>query len=240
MAIANALPSRAADSTTTTVYPSRTGSYGEAAILPYGNGMHGFGMEGTYYTATNATIASAITGHAAPVVADTDTKPFLFIYNGNSAKQLIIDFAFFSVAAAGTNGTSNYIAAYVDNKGSSAYTSGGTAITAFNKNNPAGPTSGVTMYAGAVVAAFTSSQRVLQQNVRTAIPVVGDTMTVKFGDPGSGITTALLDTSTGRTATYIPAGPVVVPPLGNFGITFIRASQTVAATYEFQIGWIER
>jgi hypothetical protein len=87
---------------------------------------------------------------------------------------------------------------------------------------------------------MSSSRKVGQQIVREVIPVVQDTITLRFGSstaqPHSGLTTA--GTATNHTALQFP--PVCIAPGGNCGISFIRPSQTVAATYQFELGFVER
>jgi hypothetical protein len=239
MAVAQALPTRTPDSATV-ANPSRTDQYLASIVTPTGNGMQAFAQEGSYFTATNATLSTAITGHAAPTTADTDTKPFLFLFNPGP-KFVVLDYCYIETVTAGTNGTVCYTTIYVDNKGSSALTSGGTQITAFNNTNSGSTlTSGVTLWAGAVVIAMTSSRKVGQQLIRTLVPAVGDIIMMKFGDVGAVPVNGQIETGTAPLCTYQPFPPVVVAPGGNLNIGMIRASQTVGATYQFQLGWIEK
>src|SRR6185436_17088268 len=84
--------------------PSRTGRYGEAYNQPVGASNWTFADEGSYVVVNNATLATGIAGHAAPVVADTDTKPLFFLFNGGT-RNVIMDYLFLEVTAAGTAGT---------------------------------------------------------------------------------------------------------------------------------------
>lgn len=217
----------------------RKSQYYDSYVLPLGGSNWVLADEGSYFVATNPTLATAIAGHAAPVVADTDTKPFLLCYNGGN-KNIVPDFAQFEVTAAGTAGTINYAVCYVDNKGASAYTSGGSAITPVSTHGATPQATNATIYAGAVVAALSNSKKVGQQIVREVIPVVQDTITIVFGAPTptfrSGLTTA--GTATDHAVVYFP--PVIVPPGGNLNIAFIRPSQSAAASYQFQFGYWER
>src|SRR5438105_15167950 len=126
MAIARTLPTRNADGSAV-VTPSRSGPYLEAYALPLGGGNWAFADEGSYYVGNNATLATGIAGHPAPVVADTDTKALFHLFNG-STKNVVMDYLFTELTAAGTAGTLTYTVAYLNNKGATALSSGGTAI----------------------------------------------------------------------------------------------------------------
>lgn len=233
-------PAEEADGRYNDTTPGRNSTYGERYVLGLGVGSNWtLADEGSYFVATNPTLATSITGHAAPVVADTDTKPFLFFYNSGQ-RTIIPDFAHFEVTAAGTGGTIQYVTAYIDSKGATAYSSGGSAITPVSTHSDAPFATGASMYAGAVVAAMSSSKKVGQQIVREVIPVVQDTITIVFGSPNGAAHAALTTagTATNHSVVFLP--PVAVKPGGNFGLAFIRPSQTVAATYQFQFGYFER
>lgn len=221
--------------------PSRTGGYGEAYALILGAGYEFLAEEGSLFTCSNATLATGIAGHAAPVVADTDTKALLHVFNGSGTKNIIPVFLFLEVTAAGTAGTIQYTTIYTDDKGSTARSSGGTQITALNSCHSESPyTSAAEVYFGAVVTAMTSSKKVGQQIVREVIPVVQDTIVMKFGGPNVGehssLTTA--GTATNHCVQHFPS--IVIGPGGNLNISQIRPSQSAAASYQFQFGWIER
>lgn len=238
MAIQRSLPARNADSSLT-VNPTRTGPYLEAYVLGMGGGDYFFGDEGSFFHCSNATLATGIAGHAAPVVADTDTKALLALYNGGQ-KNIIPVYLSLEVTAAGTAGTLHYTTIYIDNKGSNANSSGGTAITPVNVNSGGSNTTGATVVFGPAVMAMTSSRKVFQQIVREVIPVVQDTMLIRFGAPNfevhAGLTTA--GTATCHTVQHAP--PIVIAPGGNLNISQIRPSQSAAASYQFSFGYIER
>ena len=238
MAVYRGLPS-AASTEGAAVTPSRTGPYLEAMTMPLGNGMQGFGDEGSFYVAMNPTLGTGIAGHAAPVVADADDKPLLHLFNGGS-KDIIPVFLHLQFTAVGAGGTISYNACYTDQSGATAYSSGGTAITPVNvKSNVAGA-GGATIYFGAVVSALVSPRKVFQQVCREVIPVVQDTMTIHFGGPNGGLNNALTaaGTATNNLVQYAP--PIVIAPGGNFDFTRIRASQSGADSYSFMFGYVER
>lgn len=237
MAVARILPTRNADSSAV-VLPTRTDPYLGAYTTPMGGGNWAFADEGSYVVVNNATLATGIAGHAAPVVADTDTKPLFFLFNGTT-KNVVMDYLFLEVTAAGTAGTLHYTVVYLDNKASTAYTSGGTAITALpGSNSSISPvTTGLTCYFGAVVAAMTSSVKVGQQIVREVIPVVQDTTYMKFGGPNGGFHSALTTAGTATCHVQQHFAPVVVAPGGNLNISQIRPSQSAASSYQFSAGF---
>ena len=217
----------------------RNSWYGERYVIPVGGGNWAFADEGSYFVATNATLATGIAGHAAPVVADTDTKALLHLYNSGD-RNIVLDFVQLEVTAAGTAGTLHYSVVYVDSKGSTARSSGGTAITPVNTNTEVNRTSGAEIYFGAVVTAMSGSRKVGQQLVREVIPVVQDQVLMKFGGSAHGVGSALTTagTATNNLIQYFP--PVVIGPGGNLNISQIRPSQSAAASYQCQFGYWER
>lgn len=240
MAIQRALPSTFNADSSTATNPSRAGSYLEAYVLSIFAGNQLGADEGSYYVATNATLGTAITGHAAPVIADADTKPLLFMFNGATNKTIFPDYLHLQLTAVGTGGTAHYTTIYLDNKGSTSRTGGGTAITpvSVRSDGPALP-SGITLHFGAVTAVMSSSVKVGQQLVREVIPVANDTFTMKFGGPNAGIKAGLTTagTATNHLTQFFPA--LAVRPGGNLNISQIRASQSAAADYQFEFGfWV--
>lgn len=232
-------PPAAGDNNPNDAAPGRHSPYGELYTVGMGGGNWPLADEGSYFVATNATLATGIEGHAAPVVADTDTKALLHLYNGGQ-KNIVLDFLQMEVTAAGTAGTLHYTTIYIDNKGSTARSSGGTAITPVNTNSGVSVSSGAEIYFGAVVTAMSSSRKVGQQIVREVIPVVQDTILMTFGAVDgvlkSGLTTA--GTATNHCVQNFPA--IVIAPGGNLNISQIRPSQSAAASYQFQFGYWER
>lgn len=239
MAIQRALPTRSPDSAAV-AFPTRTGPYGEAYALNLGSGLTGFGDEGSYFHVSNATVGTGIAGHAAPVVADADTKALLALFNPGP-KNVILDYLFLEVTAAGTAGTIHYTVIYVDNKGSNANTSGGTAATPVNVNSGSSIAALSTVVFGPAVMAMTSSRRVGgPQIVREVIPVVQDTILMKFGGPNAGFRAGITTAGTATAHVVQHFAPIVIGPGGNLNISQIRASQSGAASYEYSFGFIER
>lgn len=240
MGIFRTRPAAFGDGNPNDAAPGRNSTYGDRYTVGIGSGSnYAFADEGSSFVATNATLATGIAGHAAPVVADTDTKPFLLVYNGG-ARTIAPDFAVFEVTAAGTAGTLNYITSYIDAKGATARSSGGTELTPVSTNSAAPFASGASIWAGAVVAAMSSSKKVGQQIVREVIPVVQDTITVVWGSPNGAARAALTTagTATNHSVVYLPQ--VSIAPGGNLNLSFIRPSQSAAASYQVQFSYFER
>lgn len=220
--------------------PGRNSRYGERYGLVPGAGSNWvFADEGSYFAASNATVGTGIAGHAAPVVADTDTKALLALYNGGS-RTIVPDFIFLEVTAAGTAGTLHYSVVYVDSKGSTARSSGGTQLTPVSTNSGNPFATGAEVYFGAVVTAMSNSKKVSQQIVREVIPVVQDTVMVVFGSPNAGFRAGLTTagTATNHAVQYMP--PIAIEPGGNFNFSQIRPSQSAAASYQVTFGYWER
>lgn len=239
MAIQKRLPSTVNADSTASTNPSRAGSDLSAYVVPVFGGNQVGAYEGSYFICTNATLATGIAGHAAPVVADADTKPLFFLFNGTQF-NVLPDYLFLEVTAAGTGGTIHYTTIYLDNKGSTSRTGGGTAITALNSCNSAGgvlSTSGLTVHFGAVTAVMTSSVKVGQQIGREVIPVVQDTLMMKFGAGTGGFHSGLTTAGTATNHLIQQFGPLCVQPGGNLNISQIRPSQSAAASYQFEFGF---
>lgn len=238
MAVKRALPTRNVDNSSA-VAPSRAGSYLEAYTLPLGSGDYMLADEGSVYHASNATLATGIAGHAAPVVADGVTKALLHVFNGGS-KNIIPVSLFMEVTAAGTAGTLHYTTIYLDNAQATARASGGTAITPVNAKSDASQTTGATVYFGAVVTAMATPYKVGQQIVREVIPVVQDTVLMRFGAASGNAHSALTTAATATNHSIQDFAPIVIGPGGNLNISQIRPSQSAASSYQFSFTYIER
>ena len=241
MAYARALPTANPDGTAVAL-PSRTGTYGEAFTLPLGGGANYlFADEGSFMVAQNATVGTGIAGHAAPVIGDDATKALLHVFNAaTSTKNIIPVYLRLEFTAIGSGGTISYNVVNVDKAGTTARSSGGTAITPYNTKSSATDSTNATIYFGPVVVAPTSQRRVFAAQCREVIPVVTDTMTIFFGAPIGAVTSALTTagTATNHIVQYAP--PISIAPGGNFYFTRLRASQSGADSYTFSFGYIER
>ncbi len=236
MAISKARPTGSADGTSV-VTPSRTGKYAEAYAIPMGPLRYGYADEGSYFTAKNATTGTQLTAHAAPAIADTDTKSIIHLFN-NGSNDIYLDYIHLATTVANASATAVYFNAYIDAKGSTALSSGGTTITSTNVRNNSSNTTGAIITAGAVVTAPTSSRKVMAREVRPSIGIALDQYNFSFGH-------GLLNTSYSQVATvaaiYTAGPPIIIAPGGN--LMFVQTGPSGAATamtFEFEMGWWER
>lgn len=197
--------------------------------------------EGSYFVATNATPGTALAGIAAADGLD-DLEALIFLRHGTSSnKRVYLDYILLQVAAAGTNGT-NFAFAMKGDKGNSRFASGGTAITPVNTNMGQTDASGIDLLrVGAVVAtAATSEARLLNHGLlRTVIKVVGDKYLFKFGDSSPGVVSGIALEGTTQANINVPCPPVVLSPGDTFLFHEFAASQSVAAQYQFSMGfWV--
>lgn len=238
MSIAKARPTANADSSAV-ANPTRAGSYGEAYVLPVGAGRYSLADEGSYFTAMNATDDTQLTAHAAPAVADADTKPIIHLFNGGS-KDIYLDFISIYTIVANASATRVFFDAYTDAKGTTAKSSGGTVITlANNTRNNSTNTTGAVITAGAVVTAMTSPRKVFHSMVRPAIGIALDQYHFSFGNGLTMGQGAFVQATVQSTFTAGP--PIIIAPGGNFGLVQISPSGAATAmTFEFQMGYWER
>lgn len=220
----------------------RLGRYGEALTMTAGNLRHTMSEEGSYFYAQNATIDAATTlaGHAAPVLADLYTKPFLFMRNdaSNGNQKLIsLDFIHIQVITAGANGTSDNWAAELDT--GTARSSNGTALTVVNPNMQSNNTSLCTLKGGAPTAsAATASQRKIGHGVfRPSIAITGDKYTFLFG---ADATTENNVVASAITHHIVPLPAVKLGPTDQFLLHLYAPSQSAAGVYKVSMGWWER
>jgi len=219
--------------------PDRAGKYKEAYILPVGVSRITLADEGSYYTGVNATLGTAIAGHVAPAIADTDTKSILHIYNGGTL-DIYMDYIWLKQTVVNASSTASDYLAYIDNKGSTARTSGGTAITPANCRSNSSNSFGGTCYFGAVVTAPTSSKKVFQRTVRPVISVAEDQYMFVFGGQAALPSSQAL-TGTAVASVVVSAPPIVIGPGGNF--MFVQtgpSGASTASTFEFEFGMWER
>ena len=224
------------------ITPSRTGSYLEAYVLPLSTGRIMLADEGSYFTGKNATLGTAIAGHVAPAIADTDTKSILHIWNPTtSGKSIYMDFIWLKQTVVNASSTASDYLCYIDNGAVTAKASGGTVITMTNtRTDKLNESSVATVTFGAVVTSATTGTKVAQRTVRPVISVAEDQYVFYFGDkmamPSS---QALTGTAVASVAVSWP--PVVIAPGGNFKLVQTGPSGAVtASTFEFEFGYWER
>jgi hypothetical protein len=226
--------------------PIRTSRYMEPYVhLVGGDSVNQLADEGTYYTATNATLGTALSGTAAPT-AFSATVALLSIFNSIAAsaalgKSIFLHWLQLEVRAAGTNGTSFQYAMSVDT--GNRFASGGTAITPVNPNigNTASSAASIaTVNFGAITAAAANNaRRVKHGQLRSVIKVIGDVYLFTFGR-GQPVAPGMVLEGSAQAFIPVMCPPVVLGPNSSFLLHEIAPSQSVAATYEFSAGWWER
>jgi hypothetical protein len=219
--------------------PGRHSWYGDAYVVPVGMGRHTAAEEASYYTAVNPTLATAITGHVAPAIADGATKPLIHIYNGGS-RFVSIDYIKLATIVVNASSTSTDYLVYLSNDGASSRTSGGTAIVPGNCRSD-GAATAATCYAGAVVAAPVNAVKVSQWTVRPVIAVAEDQYFFSFGNGVPALNAHGVINGTTIASVMVATCPVVVAPGGNFHFVQIGPSGAATAqTVEFEMGFWER
>ncbi len=221
---------------------ARGSRYGDVSVQSiHGSKLDALADEGSYFVATNPTPGTGIAGIAAADGLD-DLEALIFLRNGASNdKRIHLDYIWLTVTAAGTNGT-NFAFAMKGDKGNSRYSSGGSAITPVNPNMVEARTSGIdTLRFGAVVpTAATSEARLIHHgSLRTLIKVIGDKYLFKFGDSSPGVISGIPLDGTLQASINIPCPPVILGAGDSFLFHEFSASQTVAASYQFTMGfWV--
>lgn len=242
MSIVTAVPSRQADSTAVQA-PNRAGFDLSAYTSPLTSKEFFLADEGSYFVATNATVGTGIAGHAAPVVADGSTKMLLHVFNGNAAggKWIYPQYLKLRWTAIGASGTSTFFVAYIDQKGTTALTSGGTASTPVNTNSASSLASGATLTFGPCVTAFTSGRKVGAFQSRSVIQVAEDTNLITFGQPSQfPLTGGVTNGGTAIAAISNAYAPIAIAPGGNFGVAQITIAQAAASSFDYEFGFVER
>lgn len=224
--------------------PQRGSQYGDSyGIDIFGGRTHGLADEGSYFYSQHPTIdaATTVAGHAAPVLADNYTKPFLVITNtdvASSKKRCYLDWIEITVITAGANGTSDNWRCETDTGGKAArYSSGSlTRLTTVNPNMQSTAANLTVADAGPYVAlAPTAAQRVMGSGVfRPTIQISGDKYLFTFGQPPFVTSVATI------TQHVIPMPPVMLGPNDLFLFHLYAPSQSAAGVYKVQCGWWER
>lgn len=236
MATAKLRPTKNADGTAV-VTPSRTGSYGEAATIPYGIGRYGYAMEGSYWTAASV-IGTDITAHAAPTIANAETKPIIHMFNGGT-NDVCLDYIELLTTVANASATAVAFTIYLDAKGSTNRTAAGSAITPVNVLSNSSTSSGVTMYAGAVTAVGSSPKLAFSRVIKEFIGVALDRYSFSFGNGLLGNPTTSYTAGATNIVCFGP--PIVLAPGGNLCFCQVSPSGvTTAATFQFEMGYWER
>jgi hypothetical protein len=199
--------------------------------------------EGSYFYSQHPVIdaATTIAGHAAPVLADLYTKPFLIVKNASASsedKRVYLDFILITVITPGTGGTSDNWAAECDT-GVDRSSTVGTALTTVNPNmqSTAGPSAAIKCGPLVASAATTAQRKVGSGVFRPAIAVAGDQYLFQFGGNASSLGAAV---ATALSRHVIPMPPVILGANDQFLLHLYAPSQSAAGVYKVQMGHVER
>ncbi len=220
----------------------RSDRYGGAITTPLtGSLLTALAEEGSYFQITNPTPGTAIAGIAAADGLD-DLEALLFLRNSlSNDKRFHLHYILLQVAAAGTNGT-NFAFAMKGDKGTSRFASGGSSLTPVNMNMGSSRTTGIDrcQFGAVVTTAATSEARLLHHGlVRTVIKVIGDKYLFTFGASSPPTVSGIPLEGTTQANINIPCPPVVLDPGDTFLLHEFATSQTVAAQYQFSMGfWV--
>ncbi len=226
-----------ADAALSAATPTRTGPYGEAYALSISGKEYGAADEGCYWMASNTTPGTGIIGTVS-IAAITAVSPTFLVVNTHATKSLSPQFLNLHETVVSTSGARVQFTFYTDliNR----YSSSGTALTVSNTNSGATNTSGVLVYAGAIVAAAAGANQRLVDHVtfRGTIDVVEDQYEFIFGGNGGGL-------GTGPQATTVQHFSATMPPISLApGHSMIMhqwvGSQANAPTYLYRFGFILR
>lgn len=234
------LPSKVANASNG---PARFSNRGELGVQQFTKGLYALADEGSYFTCSNATPMTAIAGHAASVVADLYTKPYLHIRNDASSStdtRIYLDFIALQMTVVNTGATATSWAAEMDT-GATRRTGAGTALTSVNVAGPESRTSASTIYFGAVTAsAATGNARELGAgSLREVIGVVGDIYLWDFGAGLKPQTNMVLAGTTQANIT-VPMPPVILGPTDQFLLHLFGPSHSGADSYQVRLGYWER
>lgn len=208
-------------------------------VLGLAPDFQGQAAEGSYYCVSNAQTAIATLAAGS---AFSDTAPFISFFNRATAggTSIYLDFIALGTSVAGTNGTNLLAAGQIDLL-VDRYTSGGSVLTTsiVNPNGNAPNGSLASVRAGSLVSsAKTAVARQIfgNRSVKGAIVALGDQFMFKFG----GVDAPNIISVSGIVFSQQSLPKIVIPPQGSFLMHIWSASQTVAAQYFVEMGWVER
>lgn len=231
--VSQTLPTISADGTS--IQP-RLNDLGEQFMVPIGSGTYGPVSEGSYFKATNPAFGTAFAPSIAAATAFSETQASIIVRNsaGSGGRDIYLDYIRIWYATAGAGQTSLEAVAQIDNANRTG--TGGAAATVINVNNGYANTSVGVVTVGAITAGAASSSRKLGQwRMKSAITAVGDEYLFQFGSVDS------VSTAPGAAKVVVP-GPVYLPAGANhsFMLHLYGAAQSAAGTVHLDMGWWER
>lgn len=235
MANARALPTPSPDGTTV-VNPSRTGTYGEAYVLPISNKELYSADEGSYNVALTPTPGTGIIGTVS-IASITDVSPTAVFYNSSTTKRIYPQFLNLHETVVSTSGSRVQFTFYLDNV--NRWTSGGTALTNGNTNSSVSADTSLVAHVGGIVSPAASAKVLVAHVVfRGTIDVVEDQYEFVFGSHGGGTITGPQAVTVQHFSATLP--PICIAPGHSLVMHQWAASQANAPTYEYNLGYIVR
>lgn len=237
-----ALPSAVADGAYAPTRVTRRGDQIVTALT--GAKLHGLAQEGSYFLATNPTVATGIAGIAAADGYNAAETLFL-LYNQSTESEgvhLCLDFLELQCTVVDTAGTDIRFDHHIDN--TDRFTSGGSNIVPVNPNMDSTASPKGRLRFGAVVSASASSSvRYLGgRQLSSTDLVANDLMLFTYGGSNSfsNQNSNLTEEATLARFWHVACPPVVIGPGDSYLFTINCASQSGAATWTFNAGWWER
>lgn len=240
--VGRALPGRSSDNTQ---MPQRLSARGDLVMLPLTGGkMHGLADEGSYFVATNPTVATGIAGIAA---ADgySAIETLLLLHNTSTeseAVRIYLDSLELQCTVVDTNGTDVRFDHHIDS--TDRFSSGGTNIVPVSPNMDSSASAKGRLRFGAVVstAASTGVRYLGGRQLSSTDLVANDLMVFTYGGSSSFSQQAanLTEEATLARIFQVACPPVVLGPGDSYLFTINCASQSGAATWTFNCSWWER
>lgn len=224
------------------VYTKQRGNrYGEAITQPFN--PVAAAIEGSYFVMRNPTPGTGVAHTADPTAVGATDAVFLLVKNTDTTKHVILDYLWLKNTAAGTGGTIQQLVVTTDDGSVVRYGSAGVANTPVVAG-PYGTSSAaaVTAYHGDIVSVANSAEvKIFHKVIRAVIPVAGDVYTFNFNGGGQrGPQANVATDGTGILVAHYDAAPVVLAPSCWLTVQIVRASQSAAASWEFEMGFYQR
>lgn len=241
-AASRARPSKYSDQATA---PVRLTNRGDLVVQSLsGTKMHALAQEGSYFVATNPTVATGIAGIAAADGYNAAETLFLLYNQATAAEgiEVCLDFLELQCTVVDTGGTDIRFDHHIDT--GDRFTSGGSNITPVSPNmNSSASAKGRLRFGAVVSSSASSSVRYLGgRQLSSTDLVANDLMYFSYGGSTSfsNQNSNLTEEVTLSRFWHVSCPAVVLGPGQSYLFTINCASQTGAATWTFNAGWWER
>lgn len=216
---------------------ARAARYAEQYVQPIGTAKHSLCEEGSYFSAVNPTPG---TGIAAAITAafSATAGAFLIRNSGVGGEYLYPDYVRLIPTVAPASATRSELVIALDS--TTRWSSGGSVLTAVNRNLGSANASVAVVRTGALVLAAESGavRRISRAQVGTTIPIAFEEILLTFGQDSAG--PATLGSAVGLRK-HVPLGPCVIANGHDLIVHLWHPGNAVTgATYEVEAGWWER